>query len=486
VSLRRDRLDQPNVTVLRYANDGGAPTFLRSVVLERFDGETWKPREFAPDNAVAAADGAFPDSTLSEAISGTTQRYLITSDALVASWLPVPEHARTIEVTGDWFVDNVTGTVFSEAQTVRGQTWVVEALDATPTAQQLLAAPDISPEDQAKLSAATPVPESLATTARTVTAGSTTKYEAAVKIQEWLNTFEYSTAGVKRSQSATYLEQFLIDRKGYCEQFAATMALMSISLGIPSRVVVGFTSGSLRGPGEWAVSGRDAHAWPELFFTGVGWVRFEPTPSGTDATFVPPPWTAPVTTGPDGTPSRNPNDVVNPRQVPDALGRDRAGGDAGAAVAFEAFSPVDSADLWRKRALGVLALLALIAAAVPGAVRWRRRRRRMSGDVEDAWAELRDTMRDLGLPWSDADTPRQAAAGVVRSQRLAGEDAAAVARLGRAVERVRYAPNPPPAKDVRRDLEIVRAALLARVDRPGRVRAALLPPSLRTSTAPVN
>src|SRR5690606_36499419 len=69
-------------------------------------------------------------------------------------------------------------------------------------------------------------------------------------------------------------------RRGDCEQFAASMALMARIIGIPSRVAMGYTPGSEVRPGEWVVRSRDAHAWPELYFQGTGWVRFEPTPAG--------------------------------------------------------------------------------------------------------------------------------------------------------------------------------------------------------------
>ena len=68
------------------------------------------------------------------------------------------------------------------------------------------------------------------------------------------------------------------DRVGYCEQFAAAMAAMGRVLGIPSRVVVGFLDGTTQEDGRILYTSDDRHAWPEMYFTGVGWVRFEPTP----------------------------------------------------------------------------------------------------------------------------------------------------------------------------------------------------------------
>ena len=58
------------------------------------------------------------------------------------------------------------------------------------------------------------------------------------------------------------------------------MAVLARLIGIPSRIAYGFTSGSSLGDNEWQVTTHDAHAWPELYFSGSGWLRFEPTPSG--------------------------------------------------------------------------------------------------------------------------------------------------------------------------------------------------------------
>ena len=77
------------------------------------------------------------------------------------------------------------------------------------------------------------------------------------------------------------LTDFLFHTKtGYCQQFAFAMAGLARLLGIPSRIAVGYTAGSRRANGTWKVTTADAHAWPELYFAGLGWIRFEPTPGG--------------------------------------------------------------------------------------------------------------------------------------------------------------------------------------------------------------
>ena len=131
----------------------------------------------------------------------------------------------------------------------------------------------------------------------------------------------------------------------------------------------------------------------------------------------------------------------------------------------------------------MLLLIALAIAATPAVIRVRRRRTRMAGSgaalAEGGWAELRDTVRDLGGTWSDADTPRQAAARLLR--RDWGDDAAAAAvlRLARATERARYAPaGDAETRQVGADVQRVRSVMSQRVEPSVRWRARLLPPTV--------
>ena len=109
-------------------------------------------------------------------------------------------------------------------------------------------------------------------------------------LQNWFReNFDYST-DVNLGNGSDDLVRFLSEgeggRTGYCEQFAAAMAVMARELGIPARVAVGFLQPEHIEGDTWVYSSHDLHAWPELFFSGSGWVRFEPTPS-TRASGVP-------------------------------------------------------------------------------------------------------------------------------------------------------------------------------------------------------
>ena len=75
------------------------------------------------------------------------------------------------------------------------------------------------------------------------------------------------------------MEAFLETRSGFCVHFASTFAVMARSVGIPTRVAVGYVSGSEPGS-QTSVRNNELHAWPEIYQDGFGWVAFEPTPGG--------------------------------------------------------------------------------------------------------------------------------------------------------------------------------------------------------------
>ena len=113
-----------------------------------------------------------------------------------------------------------------------------------------------------------------------LTAKARSPYEATITIERWLRSSggfsydEHPPAPVGQPPLVDFLER---SKLGYCQQFAGTMALMLRYLGIPSRVAVGFTSGSWK-DGTWTVTDHDAHAWVEAWFAGHGWLAFDPTP----------------------------------------------------------------------------------------------------------------------------------------------------------------------------------------------------------------
>lgn len=103
-------------------------------------------------------------------------------------------------------------------------------------------------------------------------------YQKAAAVQEFLRSSkEYSLDVGERSDSIA--DTFIFEMSaGYCEYFATSMAVMLRSQDIPARYVVGYSSGQKVGENTYEVRGMNAHAWVEVYFEGVGWVRFDPTP----------------------------------------------------------------------------------------------------------------------------------------------------------------------------------------------------------------
>jgi transglutaminase-like putative cysteine protease len=126
-------------------------------------------------------------------------------------------------------------------------------------------------------------PEILGQTAQSILAdyNPQTPYQAARAIERYLiydGGFRYNiNADFGRGDDA--IEEFLGgDKQGFCTQFATSMALLAREMGVPSRVVYGTTSGDEVEPNEYVVTGYDVHTWVEVYFPGVGWYPFDPTP----------------------------------------------------------------------------------------------------------------------------------------------------------------------------------------------------------------
>jgi hypothetical protein len=117
--------------------------------------------------------------------------------------------------------------------------------------------------------------------ARTLTASAANNYDRAAAIQAYLrNNFQY-TLDPPAIEPEDPVGSFLFRSKsGYCEYFAAAMAVMLRTVNVPSRLANGFQTGTYNRIGkDFVVRARDAHSWVEVYFTGYGWIPFDPTPA---------------------------------------------------------------------------------------------------------------------------------------------------------------------------------------------------------------
>jgi transglutaminase-like putative cysteine protease len=411
--------------------------------LDIFDGERWRPslqdaEFYVPGNAGGNEEHAYQGTT--ETFTSRVQIDLLRSPVVPTAGIAQVLQSDNIDVNG--FQTTADGSVLYQALLGQGDEYQVETvlpvIDADLGALASLPDGTLSPmfanaaeagEFRAQpasppavisrpddldrfIQLPTDTPLDLLTLARRQTLGATTDFERAWLLERWFREsgeFVYST-NVSTGHDVLDLEAWLTDpdslnhRTGYCEQFAAAMAVLGRALEIPSRVVWGFTPGEVRiqddGSEVIVVRDNNAHAWVEMWMDGFGWVKFDPTPRGDS--FQPESMTA----------SFDPAPYLPPPDPDAAAGPDRPGFlDESITDGFDAEgnpissggSRIDLSGWW-----WVLPVIALLAAAVPLTKLIRRRRRiaRLSdGDVTAAWEEIVDRLADLGDPIPEHETP---------------------------------------------------------------------------------
>ena len=476
--------------VLTYRTTDPDPQYLQVYVLSNLTASTWSLAPTAGkdvhDGKLTAAPGLSRSTTTAAESTKISLGKALTTGPRTASFLPLPYPAHSVSVGGDWRSDPRTLTMFS-AQHLAGLSYTVTSREVSPTARQLEQSGVIPASIETNYMSVPQAFGSLDKLAGRIIQKQTTPYGKAVALQRWLaqsGHFTYSL-NVREPDTAQALINFLTkDRRGYCQQFAFAMAVLARVLGIPSRVAVGYTAGSPIGHGRWDVRTSDAHAWPELYFQGAGWLRFEPTPSGSDgqATARQPAYTLPLLRStPDGTggvPTATatvPSAGVTPGQS-GALAKLNRLGATGASGGATIAHP---SSIW----LIIVAVIAFLL-ITPRLARSLTRRRRWSRAARDdrkraqaAWLELLDDLTDYRVPWSASESPRALGAKLTRTARLSPEAAAGLTRIVHATERARYARDPADSATLRADTDLVRDEVAARSSLPRRWRARLLPPS---------
>ncbi|UWF77122.1 MULTISPECIES: transglutaminase TgpA family protein [Microbacterium] len=470
-----DDLRRPRETeVLTVVTTGTAAPYLRMATLSRFDGEVWRPDR---SRLQPLSDG-FGGADWTEEIATTQERTSIRVLGMSSSRLPVPYAAEEVfGVASGWSAMPLNRTVISRGRDAAGSDYTVEATVVTPTLEQIQAAEaTAAPVD---LQPAADLPPVIAETAREVTAGAQNDYDRLIALQDWFRSaFSYSLeAPVEEGFDGTgveAVERFLQERTGYCIHFAGAFALMAQTMDMPVRIVVGYLPGNptdqQRGDDTvYSVTSDQLHAWPEVFFSGIGWVPFEPTATlGVPTAFAP----ASTTGGTGGTPDE-PGQEQGPTTAPTTgptAGQDPRADEAGGGDALRTVDPRPVT----YTVLGVLAVV-LLPAAVRAVRRLVRFGRARAGDALAAWRELTDTLVDLGLPATDAQTVRMRAAELVEER---GVDAAAIARLVDALEQAGYARNPRDAGDLAAPLRTVLRRLGGVLGPVARIRALMMPRSL--------
>ncbi|MFC8732470.1 transglutaminaseTgpA domain-containing protein [Luteimicrobium sp. NPDC057192] len=456
LDVLRDLGDRPDTTVMtvRASSEGGkddgsdvAVGPLRVYTLTNFDGSSWKP-----DDVLSDADDVAPGQLLgstgaSSDAAGTVDvrvdpkllpryRLAVTTDPRsVQTATPSPlrydsDRDEVYRVSGDGR-DPYTLAVHPRDLTADQLKQENATFGADSGLPMKLRREALTVPDTAHVADVTAL-------AKKITAGDTTDYAKALDLQTYFRDaqrFTYSTKAPKGGSDAVW--SFLEAKEGYCVQFSTAMAVMLRTLGIPTRVGVGYLTRAPGADGVTNVTGQDAHAWPEVYFEQSGWVRFEPTPAVQSG--IAPSYTDVY--GSSQSQSSQPNDVPTGKATTDpneALPEETATSQS---------QPIGTAATRRDGNLVVIvgvALLLVVAAAAATVVLARRRRSRPIDDAEEAWAGLRRRLASEGVTWPDSATPRQVpglvAATVHDAYGTWPDDAdAALRELARAVETERYA-----------------------------------------------
>jgi TgpA N-terminal domain/Transglutaminase-like superfamily len=488
LQLGQDLRQGANKPVISYT---GRETYVRLTGLDVFTGDKWAPATFKVSNKKNdVTEGLIPPPGLAQPVKRTPHKYSFQVFDLSTTWLPLPYPAQLVsDIEGRWVYDEVSFNVIPTNGTKDNFAYKVQSLSVEPTADDLRKA-GAAP---ASLKALTELPRNMPAivgrTARSWTAGAKTPFDQAVAIQNHLRSsdFTYTTEVQNTLGDATGVQAvaaFLESRAGYCVHFASTMAVLARDLGIPARVAVGFTAGEKQKDGSHLIKTHDAHAWPELYFSGVGWVAFEPTPAGKRTP-------RPGFSDGAGVAAGGPGDPNNPSSGPSPATSSSAG------IPHSVQTQPSGRAKPRGGAIDVagrqlpllpvgITLAVLIVALVPLFARtWIRRERWHRATTPAAlatatWDELLDTLLDYGYEWQPSDPPRRGAERLAKKLGFAGDTRDALRRLASATERSRYAPELGEVGDLRADVETVRTTLRDRATLWGRFRAQFLPRSARS------
>ncbi|MGA0878047.1 MAG: transglutaminaseTgpA domain-containing protein [Ilumatobacteraceae bacterium] len=286
VDVRR-RLANPTDRVL-FTVTAERSSYWRLTALPVFDGSTWTVPEDLLDDAGGDLAAVNPSPPVGLDVVPNAQRVTVTN--LAGLLLPIAfEPIQLRSASRSLFYELRTGSVVVGGSGLEiNDSYELLSNIVSPRPELLGAATATSPPtlDDIDSSYLEIPPSDEIDRLRQILTGvvdpSASPYEQALSLQSYFrDTFTYSL-DVPTDLGAGATLAFIERRTGYCEQFSSTFALFARMLGIPARVAVGFTPGEVIGEKEgrsvYEVRSQHAHAWPELWFDGIGWVLFEPTP----------------------------------------------------------------------------------------------------------------------------------------------------------------------------------------------------------------
>ncbi len=368
-----------NASASQQANDA---EYFRQYVFDTLGDSGWQVDDYSAHavqiSSIPGPQGLTDTTTTQTVTTSVSVSKAFPSPGSQPTFLPLPYPAIQVYAPGKWLADPDL-MVYSSSDSIVGRSYSVASVVVDPSQRQLAAVPGL-----VKTPALAPdlrLPPAYRTTALKKladnnTAGQTTEFGKVNALATWLSgtQFIYSLAAPQLSSAANLVSFLTKAKSGFCVQYAYAMTVLTRMLGIPARFVVGYTGGNRLRNGSYEVKNTDAHAWTEVYFPSLGWIRFEPTPAGQGTANTPN-----YMTGGAGHGQLSPDPIVkettgaNGVKTPppgNGLGRTTrpgAGGAAAGPAAGRAATP------WTAVALAVIAALvlalALIAIVAPPAQR---------------------------------------------------------------------------------------------------------------------
>lgn len=312
-------------------------TYWQVAVLNVLRDGVWVPDPVTENVAHGSSNGvpASPSASGTAFLGNQYFKADVQIDDLASRILPVPP--GTIGLSGTPATLTSVGAV-SPTPTTSGQQYTTLSAAPVAVSASLGANAPVTTDPPALVQVDTALPAlppSIEALARSATVGAQGPLAQAELLVNWFRSgqFHYTLDPPASPPGTDPLISFLTQSKsGSCEQFAGAYVVLARSLGLPSRVVVGFTAGRYGGPGEVTVRGADAHAWPQVYLgPRAGWVSFEPTPQeprgelAPEGVVGPSGVTSTVPTGPSGSPTTAPSPTFSvPTTLPASPGSNAA------------------------------------------------------------------------------------------------------------------------------------------------------------------
>lgn len=252
---------------------------LKGMIRDRYTGTSWTATDSEQTRLFQNSDGGYTLMSPADELAEDAIRTVIitpekaTTDIFSPGWTVNITFTDTVTVMTDSMDSMEARNDFSRSYTVSYIKWDSSFLDGQP---------ETATEEDLSLYLTLPntLPTRVSDLAKRITQNAENPYEKATAIMTYLQGYSYTLDTGDLPAGEDFVDYFLFElQEGYCTSFASAMAVMARAVGLPSRYVTGYAMPAESENGAYTVTSDQAHAWAEIYISGVGWVEFDPTPS---------------------------------------------------------------------------------------------------------------------------------------------------------------------------------------------------------------